>query len=145
MNDEYTIQLSGPFQMTDSNGRTWNVKSVCIFNEGYGNIDVYVSLASDNDDDMLHEDPAVIRQVLSALRSAGYTGPELRPGEDEHQDSDLVVLKAPEEFEFFAIAKGWKNLANDYPDGEIHNGVAVNNEKIAQAVYSALMQKMCLG
>jgi hypothetical protein len=141
MENEYTIVLSGPFVVMDCTGRTRQVESVHIFNEGYGTIDVYVNLASDNDDDRLHEDKEVVRQILSRLRSLGYTGPDFGSGPDDLQDHDLIVLEASAvEFESFAVTKGWKNLADEYSDDETRH--FVGDMTAAQLIYSALLQKL---
>jgi hypothetical protein len=145
MDKEYAIQLSGPFEVTDSLGRNWKVDSVRIFDEGWGGIDVYVAFASAEDEDRLHEDAAVIRQILSRLRALGYVGPDFGPAAEELQDCGLIVLEAPEEFEPFAASLGWRNLAEDYLDGEPAGAAALHGDTTAHAIYAALMQKLRTG
>ncbi|MEO8600524.1 MAG: hypothetical protein ABI656_11920, partial [bacterium] len=36
------------------------------------------------------------------------------------QDDKLIVLEAPEEFNVFAASKGWKNLAEEFPEDDSH-------------------------
>lgn len=127
--------------VTDSTGCAWQVESVRIFNEGYGTIDVFIDLASDSGDDRLHDDQALVKQIMSRLRSLGYAGPDLGLGADDLQDDRLIVLEASaEEFESFAAAKGWRNLADDYSDDDelFSSGTA----SAAQAIWSALLQKL---
>lgn len=145
MNNEYEIQLSGPFDVTDSSGCTWKVESIHISDEGYGIIDVYVALDLPDDDTRLHEDRAVIGQILSRLRSLGYAGPDFGPGADDMQGCGFIVLEAPEEFGTFAAAKGWRNLADDYLDDEADEAGAMNDGDAARDVYFALMQRLRLG
>lgn len=141
-NDEYAILLCGPFDVTDSAGRKWRIDSVSIFNEGYGSIDVYVMLETAGEEVRLHEDSAVIRQILRKLRSLGYDGPDFGPGDEDLQDDTLIVLAAPEEFESFAAAKGWRNLADDYADDVAQDVRLAQEEDAALAVYSALMARL---
>jgi hypothetical protein len=134
MDAEDIIRLSGPFRINDSLGRTWAVRGIRIFDEGYGIIDVYVDLDTSMEDAPLHEDPVVIRQILARLRTLGYNGPDFGPGDPGLQDDKLIVLEAPEEFSHFASSKGWRNLAEEYAD-EIA-------DPAVQAVFDALMQRL---
>lgn len=144
MDNENAIQLSGPFSVTDSLGREWDIDGIRIFDEGYGIIDVYVDFASSMDDEPLYEDTQVIRQILARLRSIGYAGPDFGPGDPGLQDEHLIVLEAPEAFCDFAKSRGWRNLAEEYADEE---GTEASSETImtdahAGQVYSALMRKL---
>jgi hypothetical protein len=143
MNDENVIQLSGPFSVSDSSGRTWELNGIRIFDEGYGIIDVYVDFASSMEDDPLFEDALLIGQIQSRLHALGYVGPDLRVGDPGLQDDKLIVLEAPEEFSHFAAGKGWKNLAEQYADD---NAQPASHDEIlsdpaSRTLFSALMRK----
>lgn len=148
MDSENVIQLSGPFSVTDSLGRTWNLNGIRIFDEGYGIIDVYVDFASSMDDEPLYEDARVIGQILSRLRALGYSGPDFGHGDLGLQDHKLIVLEAPEEFSRFAASKGWKNLAEAYadePDDSASSGNIMTDpvsDPMSSTVFSALMRKL---
>ena len=114
MNKDTDIQLSGPFKATDGSGRAHDVKAVRIFDEGYGAIDVYVDFAGSVSG--LHKDKSLIDAVVAQLRTVGYKGPMLTPGDPVLQESKLMVLEAPDEFNIFAASKGWKDLAEDFGD-----------------------------
>lgn len=139
MDSENIIQLSGPFRIFDSSGRTWEIEAIRIFDEGYGIIDVYVDLAQPMEDEPLYEDALVLRQILSRLRSLGYTGPDFGLGDLGLQDEKLIVLEAGEEFAAFAASKGWKNLAEAYLDDEARDWPA---DAASQAAFVALMRKL---
>jgi hypothetical protein len=144
MDSENIIQLSGPFPITDSAGRTWNVRGIRIYDEGYGIIDVYVDLDDSMEEEPLYEDALVIRQILSRLRALGYEGPDFGPGDPGLQDDKLIVLEAPEEFGYFAAVKGWKNLAEEYGEGSINtmDSVDATPDPQAQATFDTLMQRL---
>lgn len=147
MDSENVIQLSGPFNVTDSLGRLWKLNGIRIYDEGYGIIDVYVDFVSSMDGEPLYEDALLIAQILARLRALGYTGPDFGPGDAGMQDDKLIVLEAPEEFGRFAASKGWKNLAAQYAeDGDdsaaAHDFLA---DPTAQIVYAALMQRLRTG
>jgi hypothetical protein len=143
MDIENTIQLSSSFRIYDSLGRTWEIKGIRIFNEGYGIIDVYVDLALPMEDEPLYEDGLVIEQILSRLRRLGYTGPDFGVGDLGMQDEKLIVLEAGEEFCFFAESKGWKNLAEEYLDDENKNESSdVADDSRSIELFSALMRKL---
>ncbi|HEY0844231.1 MAG TPA: hypothetical protein VGE12_02625 [Noviherbaspirillum sp.] len=141
MDSENVIQLSGPFRINDSLGRTWEVLAIRIYDEGYGIIDVYVDLKESMEDQPLYEDPLVVEQVLARLRTLGYDGPDFGPGDPGQQDDRLIVLEAPEEFGDFAASKGWKNLAEEYEDIAAASGDAIM-DPLAQATFDALMQRL---
>lgn len=144
MDNENVIQLSGPFRINDSLGRTWEVRAIRIYDEGYGIIDVYVDLDAAMEDDPLYEDPVVIRQILARLRMLGYDGPDFGAGDPGQQDDKLIVLEAPEEFGQFAASRGWKNLAETYEDDNA-NAAAFDDATMnppAQAAFDALMKKL---
>lgn len=144
MDNENVIQLSGPFRINDSLGRTWEVRAIRIYDEGYGIIDVYVDLDASMEDDLLYEDPVVIRQILGRLHTLGYDGPDFGAGDPGQQDDKLIVLEAPEAFGHFAASRGWKNLAETYEDDEAHaaaSGDATMDPR-AQAEFDALMKKL---
>lgn len=144
MDNENVIQLSGPFRINDSLGRTWEVRAIRIYDEGYGIIDVYVDLDATMEDDPLYEDPVVIRQILARLRMLGYDGPDFGAGDPGQQDDKLIVLEAPEEFGHFAASRGWKNLAETYEDDDANaaaSGDATMDPR-AQAAFDALMKKL---
>jgi len=125
MNDEPEIQLSGPFSVPDASGQTQAVKAIRIFDEGYGIIDVYVDLAAPVHGTRPHTDRTLIGHILARLRTLGYVGPDFGPGDPGLQDTNLIVLEAPEQFNEFATRNGWKNLAEEFAD--------TPNEGLAQA------------
>ncbi|HTD02203.1 hypothetical protein [Undibacterium sp.] len=114
MNSHTDIQLSGPFSARDSSGQARDIKGIRIFDEGYGMIDVYVDFVCSFEDDPLHEDQALIGQILSRLRALGYRGPDFGLADTSLQDDRLIVLQAPEPFNDFAASKGWRNLAEEF-------------------------------
>ena len=143
MDAENIIRLSGPFRIIDSLGRTWQVRAIRIYDEGYGIIDVYVDLETSTDDEPLHEDPLVIRQIMSQLRALGYIGPDFGPGDPGLQDDKLIVLEAPEAFSQFAASKGWRNLAEEYADaGSDATAGDPMADPVARAAFQALMQRL---
>jgi len=144
MQSENVIQLSGPFNVTDSSGRTWEISGIRIFDEGYGIIDVYIDFMSSMEDDPLYEDALLIQQILSRLRVLGYVGPDFGHGDLGLQDDKLIVLEAPEEFGRFAASKGWKNLATEYADDneEAMSSDAIMGDPVSRALFSGLMQKL---
>lgn len=113
MSTESDIELSGPFQVKDSQGRTLDVKAIRIFDEGYGIIDVYVDFKARLDAGA-YKDEVLVRQIVERLRALGYKGPDFGHSDPGLQESKLIVLEAPEEFAAFAKSKGWKNLAEDF-------------------------------
>jgi hypothetical protein len=144
MDTDNIIRLSGPFHVTDSLGRGWQLGGIRIFDEGYSIIDVYVDIAEPVEDDTLHEDPLVIRQIVSRLRALGYAGPDFGLGDPGLQDDRLIVLEAPEAFSNFAATKGWKDLAEDYVDGD---GSAADDsiaDPASNAVFAELMGRLRL-
>lgn len=114
MNNENDIQLSGPFEVTDTAGRTRKIQAIRIFDEGYGIIDVYVDFAASIQGERLYQDAVLVKQILARLRLLGYVGPDFGHGDLGLQDDKLIVLEAPEEFNVFAASKGWKNLAEEF-------------------------------
>jgi hypothetical protein len=144
MNSENVIQLSGPFSVTDSSGRTWDLNGIRIFDEGYGIIDVYVDFASSMEDDPLYEDTLLIKQILSRLRTLGYVGPDFGHGDLGLQDDQLIVLEAPEEFSRFAAGKGWKNLAEEYAvdNDDASSSGDIMLDPVSRTLFSALMRKL---
>jgi hypothetical protein len=144
MNSENVIQLSGPFSVTDSMGRTWGLHGIRIFDEGYGIIDVYIDFVSSMEDEPLYEDPLLIKQILSRLRALGYVGPDFGHGDLGLQDDRLIVLEAPEEFGRFAASKGWLNLAEQYAgdNGEAASSGELTTDPDTRASFSALMRKL---
>lgn len=144
MDTDNTIRLSGPFHVTDSLGRGWQLGGIRIFDEGYGIIDVYVDIVEPVEDDALHEDPLVIRQIMSRLRNLGYAGPDFGLGAPGLQDERLIVLEAPEAFSGFAATKGWKDLAEDYVEGNDSSAGDNIIDPASHAVFSALMCRLRL-
>lgn len=144
MHHEDTIRLSGPFRLHDSLGRTWDIGGIRIFDEGYGIIDVYVDFSASMEGEPLHEDVLVIRQILSRLRTLGYSGPDFGPGDPGLQDDRLIVLEAPEAFAAFAASRGWKNLAEEYADEYEEASMPQErlNDSGARDVFDALMLKL---
>jgi hypothetical protein len=65
MDSESVIHLSGPFSVTDSSGRAWNLHGIRIFDEGYGIIDVYVDFMSSMEGEALYEDALRIWQFMN--------------------------------------------------------------------------------
>ena len=114
MNKDTDIQLSGPFKATDGSGRAHDAKAIRIFDEGYGAIDVYVDFSGSISG--LHRDKSLIDAVVAQLRTVGYKGPALTAGDSVLQESKLLVLEAPDEFNTFAAGKGWKDLAEEFDD-----------------------------
>jgi hypothetical protein len=144
MDSENVIHLSGPFSVTDSSGRAWDLHGIRIFDEGYGIIDVYVDFVSSMEDEPLYEDTFLIGQIMSRLCALGYAGPDFGPGDHGLQDDRLIVLEAPEEFGRFAASKGWKNLAEEYAE-DYDEGASfgdVMTDPVSQTVFSALMRKL---
>jgi hypothetical protein len=115
MTTDSDIELSGPFQARDGNGRTLDVNAIRIFDEGYGIIDVYVEFKAQLDPGA-HKDSVLVRQIIDRLRAVGYKGPDFGLSDPGLQESRLIVLEAPEEFAAFAKSKGWKNLAEDFDE-----------------------------
>jgi hypothetical protein len=115
MTTDSTIELSGPFQAKDGNGRTHDVKAIRIFDEGYGIIDVYVEFKAKLDPGAYRDD-VLVRQIVDRLRAVGYQGPDFGHSDPGLQESRLIVLEAPEEFAAFAKRRGWKNLAEEFDD-----------------------------
>lgn len=115
MTTDSDIQLSGPFQAKDGNGRTLDVKSIRIFDEGYGIIDVYVDFGAKLDPGAW-KDTVLVRALIDRLRALGYKGPDFGHSDPGLQDSRLIVLEAPEEFAPFAKSRGWKNLAEEFDE-----------------------------
>jgi len=145
MDNENVIPLSGPFRIHDSLGRAWSVTGIRIYDEGYGIIDVYVDFHDSMEEASLHEDALVIQQILSRLRALGYDGPDFGPGDPGLQDERLIVLEAPEEFCLFAAGKGWKNLAEDFADGDSHPAPTdydIMTDPVARTAFLALMRRL---
>ncbi len=117
MTNDTDIQLSGPFKATDGAGRVHDIKGIRIFDEGYGIIDVYVDFAGVVEPGLC-KDKTLVGQVLTRLRGLGYVGPDFGHGDLGLQDKKLIVLEAPEQFNAFAAAKGWKNLAEEFGDDD---------------------------
>jgi len=115
MTTDSDIELSGAFQAKDSNGRTLDVKAIRIFDEGYGIIDVYVDFKGRLDPGA-YKDTVLVRQIIERLRGLGYKGPDFGHSDPGLQESNLIVLEAPEEFAAFAKSRGWKNLAEDFDE-----------------------------
>jgi len=113
MSTNSDIELSGPFQVRDSQGRTLDVKAIRIFDEGYGIIDVYVDFKARLETGA-YKDEVLVRQLVERLRALGYRGPDFGHSDPGLQESKLIVLEAPEEFAAFAKGRGWKNLAEDF-------------------------------
>jgi hypothetical protein len=144
MNSENVIHLSGPFSVTDSAGRMWQLDGIRIFDEGYAIIDVYIDFVSSMGDEPLYEDPILVGQIMARLHAVGYFGPDFGYGDLGLQDDKLIVLEAPEEFSRFAASKGWKNLADEYGDEQDDPAASsdVITDPVAQAVYIEFMRKV---
>ncbi|HEY1150831.1 MAG TPA: hypothetical protein VGF27_19775 [Pseudoduganella sp.] len=115
MTQDTDIQLSGPFKATDGSGRAVDIKSIRIFDEGYGVVDVYVDLAAPASEG-LHRDKKLIAEISAHLRTLGYKGPDLSAGDPVIQDRRLIVLDTPDEFLAFAVRKGFKDLSSEFDD-----------------------------
>lgn len=115
MNQDTDIQLSGAFDAIDGGGRAVKIKSIRIFDEGYGVIDLYVDLAAPAADG-LHKDKKLIAEISARLRALGYSGPDLTPGDPVIQEKRLIVLDTPDEFLPFAVRKGFKDLSSEFDD-----------------------------
>jgi len=115
MNQDTDIQLSGPFKAIDGSGRSVEIKSLRIFDEGYGVVDLYVDLAAPASDGM-HRDQKFIGEITAHLRSLGYKGPDLSAGDPVIQERRLIVLDTPDEFLPFAVKKGFKDLTSEFDD-----------------------------
>jgi hypothetical protein len=109
------IELSGAFQAKDDTGRTLDVKAIRIFDEGYGIIDVYVDFKARLDPGA-YKDSVLVRQIIDRLRALGYKGPDFGHSDPGLQESNVIVLEAPEEFAAFAKSRGWKNLAEEFDE-----------------------------
>ncbi|MDB5729613.1 MAG: hypothetical protein JWQ00_2818 [Noviherbaspirillum sp.] len=144
MNNQSKIRLSGPFEVVDSSGRMWEIEGIHIFDEGYGIIDVYVDLASSMEDDPLYEDTLLISQIIARLRSLGYVGPDFGHADLGLQDDKLIVLEAPEAFNAFAAARGWRNLAEGYDDDNDKQASSgdITLDSDSLAVFKGLMRKL---
>lgn len=144
MDSENVIRLSGPFSVTDSSGRAWDLHGIRIHDEGYGIIDVYVDFVASMGDDPLYEDELLLMQIMSRLHALGYEGPDFGPGDPGLQDERLIVLEAPEEFGRFAASKGWKNLAAEYADDydEATPPADIIADPVSGAMYYALMRRL---
>ena len=115
MTQDTDIQLSGPFKAVDGSGRTVDIKSIRIFDEGYGVIDLYVDLAAPATDG-LHKDQKLIAEISARLRTLGYAGTDLTPGDPVIQEKRLIVLDTPDEFLPFAVRKGFKDLSYEFDE-----------------------------
>ena len=115
MTQDTDIQLSGPCKVVDGSGRNIDIKSIRIFDEGYGVVDLYVDLAAPASDG-LHKDKKLIAEISARLRALGYNGPDLTPGDPVIQEKKLVVLDTPDEFLAFAVRKGFKDLASEFDE-----------------------------
>ncbi|MGO4380958.1 hypothetical protein [Pseudoduganella sp. RAF53_2] len=115
MNQDTDIQLSGPFKASDGSGRSIDIKAIRIFDEGYGVIDLYVDLAAPASDG-LHKDKKLIAEISAHLRTLGYKGPDLTPGDPVIQEKKLIVLDTPDEFLAFAVRKGFKDLSSEFDE-----------------------------
>lgn len=118
MDDDTNIELCGPFTVRDSSGNARDIEAIRIFDEGYGIIDVYVHLAHSTQGDVLFDDAVLIGQIMQRLHQLGYDGPDFGHGDLGLQDDKLIVLEAPEAFNTFAAGRGWKNLAEEFPDDD---------------------------
>ena len=87
MNQDTDIQLSGPFKALDGSGRTVDIKSIRIFDEGYGVIDLYVDLATPATDG-LHKDQKLIADISARLRA--LDAPSVHTN---HKKFDVALLK----------------------------------------------------
>lgn len=141
MNDDTEIQLSGPFSVPDASGNMQAVKAIRIFDEGYGIIDVYVDLAAPVNIACPHTDKVLVGHILTRLRSLGYVGPDFGPGDPGLQDSNLIVLEAPEQFNEFAARNGWKNLAEEFADPPAENVPHVTTGPISSQLLDGLMRR----
>ncbi len=117
MSSDTDIQLSGPFSATDSSGSAHEIKGIRIFDEGYGIIDVYVDFSAPVENNLC-KDKTLIGQIITRLRSLGYSGPDFGHSDLGLQERKLIVLEAPEEFCAFAASHGWKNLAEEFDDDD---------------------------
>jgi len=115
MNQDTDIQLSGPFKASDGSGRSVEIKSLRIFDEGYGVVDLYADLAAPATDG-LHRDAKFISEISAHLRSLGYKGPDLSAGDPVIQERRLLVLDTPDEFLPFAVKNGFKDLTSEFDD-----------------------------
>jgi len=115
MTTDSNIELSGAFQAKDGNGRTLDAKSIYIFDEGYGIIDVYVAFKAKLEPGA-YKDTVLVRNIVDRLRAIGYKGPDFGHSDPGLQESRLIVLEAPEEFTALAKSRGWKNLAEEFDE-----------------------------
>lgn len=113
MSNDTDINLCGPFKVTDSSGRSLDVKAIRIFDEGYGMLDVYVDFGTPIEAGQ-YKDKTLIAGVMAQLRSMGYKGPDFGPSEPGLQERKLLVLEASDEFLPFAKSRGWKDLAEEF-------------------------------
>ena len=115
MTQNTDIQLSGPLKATDGSGRAIDIKSIRIFDEGYGVVELYVDLKAPAPDG-LHRDKKLIAEISAHLRTLGYKGPDLSAGDPVIQEKRLIVLDTPDEFLPFAVGKGFKDLTSEFDD-----------------------------
>lgn len=141
MNDDTEIQLSGPFSAPDASGKIQAFKAIRIFDEGYGIIDVHVDLAAPVNSASPHTDQVLVGHILARLRSLGYVGPDFGPGDPGLQDSNLIVLEAPEQFNEFAARKGWKNLAEEFADPPAESAPQVTSGPVSSQLLDGLMRR----
>jgi hypothetical protein len=142
MDHDHVIQLSGPFVLFDSLGRSWQIQAIRIVDESYAIIDVYIELVAAMEDEPLYADPLVIRQIMDRLRVLGYTGPDFTHADPGLQDEKLIVLEAPEAFGAFAARHGWKNLAAEYLESEEEPRHGSMTDADVHSVFCALMHKL---
>ncbi|MBR7799115.1 hypothetical protein KDM90_03805 [Undibacterium sp. FT137W] len=113
MSENNDIEISGSFTVQDGNGREQIVKSIRIYDETYGVIDVFVDFTVALEKGSFR-DHKLISGILNRLRSLGYVGPDFGATDPTIQERKMIVLEATEEFCQFAKTKGWKNLAEEY-------------------------------
>jgi hypothetical protein len=78
-------------------------------------VDLYVDLAAAASDG-LHKDKKLIAEISARLRTLGYSGPDLTPGDPVIQEKRLIVLDTPDEFLPFAVRKGFKDLTSEFDE-----------------------------
>lgn len=109
------IVLCGPCAIQNKDGVSVAIESIYINSTGYIP-DVYVALdpialdATENDEDLplnLYDDNTFIDAVMGRLRDAGYRGPKFDRAELGMQTDGCIALEPPDEFNEFALSKGW--------------------------------------
>lgn len=106
--DTERIQLWGSFVAHDDEGNEVPVQRIEIDAQSYC-CDVHVVLEHRHESNLrLAEDASFLAAVHQALLAAGYPGREFGRAEWGLQSSHCIVLESTEEFQRWAMSKGWR-------------------------------------